>query len=264
MTLRLGLPAEITVSSCEMPQTRPPRPASLEERRKRKCRWQSLHGAPLSNSWNLSTALVASHSTPKRETEDLREAVLTACRHRSFLTVAIARRGFLFTLQFTAVFATLATDAVKASGSPSRTDAADGTIVYSNTFGSGAVAELILPVRHSPGMTRREATRDTSETGCSGPKWQRPRSFVLRSIAAAILSRNVPARCIEENCAPFGSRLSLRFETPRNSCKARAFSVLLMVDRCGCKGPDDGIAGQQILFRADTDSCQVGKNNRET
>jgi hypothetical protein len=57
--------------------------------------------------------------------------------------------------------------------------------------------------------------------------WQRPRIFVLRSIAAAF-ARSVPAWCIEKTA--LSGRTMGRTETPRNLRKAHAMIGLLMFD----------------------------------
>jgi hypothetical protein len=88
------------------------------------------------------------------------------------------------------------------------------------------VTELILPVRHSPGTTRREATRDTSETGYM------PDSSVREVSCFVPLQRHLHAVCQRGALRKMRSegRLLLRFETRWNSSKARAFSVLLRFD----------------------------------
>jgi CDGSH-type Zn-finger protein len=128
------------------------------------------------------------------------------------------------------------------------------------------VAGLNLPVRHSPGMTRREATRDASETGfeieCS-----------VRELSCSLpLQGQLHALC---QCGASGKmrslrRLLLRFETQRNSCKAHAITVLLIFNsgdsksrgeifapvvylcRCGLRAELGKAIGKRIQFGAVT------------
>ena len=86
------------------------------------------------------------------------------------------------------------------------------------------MAALILRVRHSPGMTRREATRDASETECKA-------ECSVRELSCSLpLQRQVHAVCQRGASGKMRSlrRLLLRFETQRNSCKAHAITVLLI------------------------------------
>jgi hypothetical protein len=107
------------------------------------------------------------------------------------------------------------------------------------------VTELILPVRHSPGMMRREATRDTSETGC------RPNDSVREVSCLVPLQRHLHAMCQRGASRKLRSegRLLVRFETHRNSYKARAFSALLMADLCDARPRWNSRAGDIIPRR---------------
>jgi len=86
------------------------------------------------------------------------------------------------------------------------------------------VAGLNLPVRHSPGMTRREATRDASETG-------RESECSARELSCSFpLQRQLHALCQRGASGGMSSLrgLSLRFETRRYSRKARPITVWLI------------------------------------
>jgi hypothetical protein len=87
------------------------------------------------------------------------------------------------------------------------------------------VADPNLPVRHSPGMMRREAARDASETG-------REMECSVRELSCSFpLQRQLHALCQRGSSGGMCSlrRLLLSFDTERNSRKARAITVLLIL-----------------------------------
>ena len=88
------------------------------------------------------------------------------------------------------------------------------------------MAGLILRVRHSPGMKRREAARGASETRCEADSSVRELSCSLP------LQRQVHAVCQRGASSKMRAlpRFLLRFETGRNSGKAHTISVLLLFD----------------------------------
>ncbi len=90
----------------------------------------------------------------------------------------------------------------------------------------GAVPGPILQLRHSPGMTRRKATRATTETGCESES-------SVREVSCFVpLHRLLHAVCQHGAWRKISSprSLPLTFEMPRNSCKAHAISVLPIID----------------------------------
>jgi hypothetical protein len=109
--------------------------------------------------------------------------------------------GIPFTLQLTAVFPVLLTIAVKVRGSPSKRDAAPGTIV-TLIFEGGSCDG---PDPTSPPQPRNDATKSNAGLQCNGVRVrkQRPRSFVPPFIAAGI-ARGVPAWCIEKESSQWG------------------------------------------------------------
>ncbi len=154
------------------------------------------------------------------------------------------------------MFVVLLTVAAKVCGSPSRTDAVAGATVTVMSR-EGAVAGLILRVRHSPGTTRREATRDASETGCES-------ECGVREVSCLVpLQRPLHALCqcgaSEKNA--LARKAAAQVGAQRNSRKARAISVLLIFDfwisRMRWESERPSISALTAT------SCQVGKSNRE-
>ena len=107
------------------------------------------------------------------------------------------------------------------------------------------MAGLILRVRHSPGMTRREATRDASETGCEAV-------CCVRDLSCSLpLQRQLHALCQHGASGKMCSlrRLSLTSETERNSRKAHAITVLLIFNSGGSKSRGEIFAPVVYLCR---------------
>lgn len=130
--------------------------------------------------------------------------------------------GIPFTLQLTVVFVASLTDAVNACGSPSGTDAIAGA-TDTPTLGGGGCngAEPTRPLQPRNDATRSNAGRQW--LGVRGGK-QRPRSFVLASIAAPS-ARRVPVRCSETRLCRQDRLATLKEEN--NVSKAHTVSVLL-------------------------------------
>ena len=83
-----------------------------------------------------------------------------------------------------------------------------------------------LPVRHNPGMTRREATRDAMETGCTS-------ECSVREVSCSLpLQRELHALCQSGAWGEmrFLRRLLLKFDTLWNSRKGHAVNALLRFD----------------------------------
>ncbi len=119
------------------------------------------------------------------------------------------------------------------------------------------MTDPILRTRHSPGMTRRKATRDTSETGCESVSSVRE---VLRFLP---LQRHLHAVCQRGASTKMRPtrKLALNFEMRRNSRKVHAISVLPMFNFQDSTTMDSGRClcySAQVLH-----PCRVGKNNRE-
>jgi hypothetical protein len=90
----------------------------------------------------------------------------------------------------------------------------------------GAATVPILRLRHSPGATRREATRDSRKTGCESES-------SVREVSCFVpLRQHLHAVCQHGASRKMRSlgRSLLRFEPRRNSSKAHAISVLPRFD----------------------------------
>lgn len=93
------------------------------------------------------------------------------------------------------------------------------------------MAGRILPGRHSPGMTQREATRDTSETRCE-------RDSSVREVSCFVpLQRHLHAVCQHGASRKLNSSriFFLAFGVRENLRKARAISVLALFDLLDAK-----------------------------
>ena len=125
-----------------------------------------------------------------------------------------------FTDQITAEFAASLTVALNACGSPSKTEAVAGAMV-TVIFEGGSCGELT-----SPPQPRNVATRSSARRQRDWVRVEelRPRSFVLRSIAAAS-ARVVPVWCIPKKRRT--SRFAVQFAMSEDLFNGRAMRLLL-------------------------------------